>query len=214
MTSRARVVAASDEARRRIERELHDRVQTRLVALAHQVQSVAAAVPPGCEDIQAELTELAAGLMTVVRELREISGGIHPAILTEAGLRPALQSLARRSIVPVELNVQTGERMPEQAEVAAYYVVSEMLTNAARHACASAVTVTASVSGDMLQLRVADDGVGGADPARGSGLVGLKDRVEALGGTFSVHSPPGGSTTVHSRLPVTDHPGREPADPQ
>ena len=146
--------------------------------------------------------------------LREgLRSGIHPAILSSAGLRPALRALGRRSAVPVDIDVRIDGRLPEPVEVAAYYVVSEMLTNAAKHACASVVEAAAEASGGTLRVRVRDDGAGGADPRRGSGLTGLKDRVEALGGTFSVHSPAGGGTTVCCELPVMAGGGQPDAGP-
>ncbi|HVW44342.1 MAG TPA: GAF domain-containing protein [Amycolatopsis sp.] len=202
--SRQRIVAATDEARRRIERDLHDGGQQRLLALTLKLRSAAAA-PRGMDDLRTEVTEVATGLMGVADELREISRGIHPAILSKAGLRPALRALGRRSTVPVEMDVRVGGRLPEPVEVGAYYVVSEMLTNAAKHAGASVVEVDADASDGALRLCVRDDGVGGADPLRGSGLVGLKDRMEALGGTFSLHSPAGGGTTVSCELPLPAH---------
>jgi signal transduction histidine kinase len=201
MSSRARIVAGSDEARRRIERDLHDGAQQGLVALALRLRSAAVA-PHASDEVRTEITNVAAELMGVVDELREICRGIHPAILSESGLRPALRALGRRSAVPVELDVRIDGRLAEPVEVGAYYVVSEMLTNAAKHAHASVVEVDAEASGGTLRVRVRDDGVGGADPLRGSGLVGLKDRIEALGGTFSLHSPAGGGTTVSCELPV------------
>jgi signal transduction histidine kinase len=145
--------------------------------------------------------EAATELMVVIDVLREIARGIHPAILSEAGLRPALRALGRRSAVPTDINVQVHERLPERVEVAAYYVVSEMLTNVAKHARASVVRVDVEAVGDTLRVRVNDDGIGGADPARGSGLVGLRDRLEALGGTLSLQSPAGGGTTVYCEIP-------------
>ncbi|MDX6241708.1 MAG: hypothetical protein QOG10_6532, partial [Kribbellaceae bacterium] len=202
ITSRARIVAASDETRRRIERDLHDGAQQGLLALALRLRSVAAA-PPESDDIRTEITDVAEGLVEVIDELREMSHGIHPAILSRAGLPPALRALARRSAVPVNMNVRIDGRLPEQIEVGAYYVVSEMLTNAAKHARASAVEVTAETSNGTLWVCVRDDGVGGADPLRGSGLVGLKDRSEALGGMFSIHSPAGGGTMVCCELPFS-----------
>ncbi|WP_344113649.1 GAF domain-containing sensor histidine kinase [Kribbella alba] len=201
LSSRARIVAAADEARRRIERDLHDGAQQGLVALALRLRSAAEA-PQESEDLRIEIADVAAGLMTVIDELRETCRGIHPAILTSAGLRPALRALARRSAVPVEMDVRINGRLPEQLEVGAYYVVSEMLTNAAKHARASVVEVNAEASGGTLRVCVRDDGAGGADPLRGSGLVGLKDRIDALGGTFTLHSPPGGGTSVCCELPV------------
>ena len=197
--SRARIVAASDETRRRIERDLHDGAQQRLVAVALRLNAVASA-PSG--DVRADTTEAASELMGVLDELREISRGIHPAILTDAGLRAALRALGRRSVVPVELDVRVEGRLPEPVEVAAYYVVSEMLTNAAKHARASVVEVAATAVDGMLRVCVRDDGVGGADPRLGSGLVGLRDRVEALGGAFSVDSPPDRGTAVVCELPI------------
>jgi signal transduction histidine kinase len=199
--SRARIVAAADEARRRIERDLHDGAQQRLVALVLRLR---AAVEPAERDLRVDLVDAAAGITEVLDDLREISRGIHPAILSKAGLPTALRTLGRRSAVPVTLEVRIRGRLPEPVEVGAYYVVSEMLTNAAKHARASVVEVDAAVEGGALRVRVRDDGVGGADPERGSGLVGLKDRIDALGGTFSVHSPLGGGTTVTCELPVVN----------
>ena len=135
-------------------------------------------------------------------ELREISSGIHPAILSEGGLAPALKTLARRSPIPVVLDVRVEGRLPESVEVAAYYVVSEMLTNAAKHAQASRVQVDVAGADGVLGVAVRDDGVGGADPARGSGLVGLRDRVETLGGTIAVDSPRGKGTAIEVALPL------------
>ncbi|MDT5008933.1 MAG: hypothetical protein QOH57_550, partial [Mycobacterium sp.] len=202
IASRARIVAASDEVRRRIERDLHDGGQQRLLALALRLRSAAAA-PPDSDEIRTAFTDVADGLLDVIDELREISHGIHPAILSTAGLRAALRALGRRSPVPVDLDVRIDRRLPEPIEVAAYYVVSEMLTNAAKHARASNVEVDAETADGTLRVCVRDDGVGGADPLRGSGLVGLKDRIEALGGTLSIHSPTGNGTTVCCELPVS-----------
>ena len=200
--SRARVVAASDETRRRIERDLHDGTQQRLVSLALQLHGVEAAVPPERVQLKAELSGVTEGLDDLLDELRETARGIHPAILSEGGLAPALKTLARRSTVPVALEMRSEGRPPEPVEVAAYYVVSEMLTNAAKHAQATIVRVDVEQQGDVLHVFVGDDGVGGADPARGSGLIGLKDRVEALGGAISVESPVGAGTSVTVQLPL------------
>jgi signal transduction histidine kinase len=205
ITSRARIVAASDEVRRRVERDLHDGAQQRLVTLALRLRS-AAEPDSGRAELGTEIAGVAAELMGVIDDLREISRGIHPAILSKAGLRPALRALGRRSAVPVELDVRVDGRLPEPVEVGAYYVVSEMLANAAKHARASMIQVDAETSGGTLRVRVHDDGIGGATPARGSGLLGLKDRIEALGGTFSVHSPAGRGTTVSCQLPLTSSP--------
>jgi signal transduction histidine kinase len=143
----------------------------------------------------------------VITELREISRGIHPAVLSRAGLRSALRALGRRSSIPVDMDVRIEGRLPPPVEVGAYYVVSEMLTNAAKHARASVVEVDAEASASTLRVRVRDDGVGGAAPGLGSGLTGLKDRIEALGGTFSLRSPAGGGTTVTCELPLPARPG-------
>jgi signal transduction histidine kinase len=201
ITSRARIVAASDEARRRIERDLHDGAQQILIALTLRLRSAAA--PHESDEFGAEVKDVAADLVAVIDELRDISRGIHPSILSTGGLRPALRALERRSAIPVEMQLRIDGRLPEPVEVAAYYVVSEMITNAAKHAHASVVKVDAEASGDRLRVCVRDDGVGGADPLRGSGLVGLQDRIDALGGTFSVHSAAGVGTTVTCELPVS-----------
>jgi signal transduction histidine kinase len=139
----------------------------------------------------------------ILAELRELSRGLHPAILSEGALRPALRALARRSAVPVRLNMNAGPRLPEQVEVSAYYVVTEALTNAAKHARASAVHVGIEVTGEALRVVVADDGAGGAVVGGGTGLLGIKDRVEALGGRVHLDSPPGGGTRLTVHLPHT-----------
>jgi signal transduction histidine kinase len=181
--SRRRIVAASDEARRRIERDLHDGTQQRLVSLGLAVRAAEADVPPDRGDLQGELSRIATGLADAVAELQELSRGIHPAILSRGGLGPALRTLARRSPVPVELDITADTRLPEPIEVAAYHVASEALANATKHAQASRVDVSLATRNRSLLLSIRDNGVGGADPARGSGLVGLTDRVEALGGS-------------------------------
>ena len=200
--SRARVVAAADETRRRLERDLHDGIQQRLVSLALKARAIETMTPQPADNIQGELSRLADGLGTSLDELREISRGIHPAILSEAGLGPALKALARRSAVTVNLDLNLGSRTRQPLEVAAYYVASEALTNAAKHAQASVIDIRADGSDGALTLWIHDDGIGGADPSRGSGIIGLKDRVEALGGTISLLSPPGHGTTLHVRLPA------------
>jgi signal transduction histidine kinase len=200
--SRARIVAAADETRRRIERNLHDGAQQRLVSLGLELRAAQAAVPPELGELEGEVSRVAEGLASVQEELREMARGIHPAVLAEGGLGPALKTLARRSQVPVELDVRPRARMPYAVEVAAYYVVSEMLTNVAKHAHASVVRVEADTSDGILCLNVRDDGVGGADPARGTGLAGLKDRVEAAGGTLSLRSAVDAGTSVRVELPL------------
>ena len=200
--SRARVLAAADDARRQIERDLHDGAQQRLVSLALAVRTAQAALPPASGRLADELASVADGLTSALDDLRELARGIHPSILSEGGLVPALKALARRSIVPVQLDVQNAARLPQQVEVAAYYLISEALTNAAKHSNASVVHVGAQIIGNVLHLRVRDDGDGGADPALGSGLMGLKDRVEALGGTITIHSPAGAGTSLDADLPL------------
>jgi PAS domain S-box-containing protein len=200
--SRARVVAAADETRRRIERDLHDGTQQRLVSLALELRTLQAAMPSALPDLEEQVGRVAADLGEVLEELRELSRGIHPGVLSEGGLGPALRTLARRSAVPVELDLQADKRFPVQIEVAAYYVVSEALTNAAKHARASAVWVDLAAENGLVRLSIRDDGVGGADPARGTGLVGLRDRVEALGGTIEIGSRTGSGTWLVVTLPV------------
>jgi signal transduction histidine kinase len=211
--SRARIVAAADQTRRRIERDLHDGAQQRLVSLGLELRLAQEMVPAELPRLEAEIGRVAGELNGVVKDLREIARGIHPAILSKGGLGPALRTLARRAAIAVELDVPALGRLPEPVEVAAYYVVSEALTNATRHARASVVEVSAEVSGGTLRACVRDDGAGGADPLRGSGLVGLKDRIEALGGSFSMHSPAGGGTTVTCELPVATGTGQPDAHP-
>jgi PAS domain S-box-containing protein len=200
--SRARIVAAADETRRRIERDLHDGTQQQLVSLILNLRAARAAVPPPTGELHDDLSHIAEGLAGVLEDLREISRGIHPAILSRGGLGPALKTLARRSAVPVELDLRAERRPPEPVAVAVYYAVAEALTNAVKHAHASAVHVELDTNGEILRLAVRDDGIGGADPAQGSGLVGLSDRIEALGGTLKVASPADRGTTLLIEIPV------------
>jgi signal transduction histidine kinase len=200
--SRRRIVAASDEARRRIERDLHDGTQQRLVSLGLAVRSAEANIPPDRDDLRGELSSVATGLADAVVELQELSRGIHPAILSEGGLGPALRTLARRSPIPVELEVTVETRISEPIEVAAYYIASEALANAAKHAQASRIEVSLERRDRMLVLSIRDDGIGGADPLRGSGLVGLTDRVETLGGSIRVESRRGEGTHLTAELPL------------
>jgi signal transduction histidine kinase len=211
--SRRRIVAASDETRRRIERDLHDGTQQRLVSLGLTVRAAEANIPPDERDLRAELSRISMGLADAVEDLQEISRGIHPAILSQGGLGPALRTLARRSAIPVELDVATDTRLPESIEVAAYFVASETLANATKHAQASLIEVSLAPRNGSLMLSIRDDGVGGADPARGSGLVGLTDRVEALGGSIRVSSRPGEGTHVTAELPLELEAGRSPEQP-
>jgi len=200
--SRARIVAASDQARRRIERDLHDGAQQRLVSLGLSLRAAQKAVPPGQPVLREELGRLARGTAEILEELREISRGIHPAVLSLGGLGLALKALARRSPVPVKLDVRVQARLPERAEVAAYFVVSEALANVAKHARASVVEVQVEVRDGALAVSISDDGIGGADPSRGSGLIGLTDRVEASGGTISISSHAGAGTQITAQLPI------------
>jgi signal transduction histidine kinase len=213
MASRARIVTAADEARRRIERDLHDGTQQQLVALMLQLRAVQAAVPAGLCEVGDQLARIAGHLAGVFDRVREISHGIHPAILSEKGLAPALRALGRRSAVPVELDLRAGRRLPGPVEVAAYYAVSEALANAAKHARASAVQVELGADDAMVRLAVRDDGIGGADPARGSGLTGLRDRIEARGGTLHITSPPGGGTTLLIQIPADRQDAPGPPEP-
>jgi signal transduction histidine kinase len=199
--SRARIVTAADQARRGIERDLHDGVQQRLVSLLLAQQTAQTMVPPGLGELQARLSGVADGLAGALTELQEISRGIHPIILADRGLTGALRTLAQRSAIPVELDIRTEARLPEPVEVAAYYVVSEALTNTAKHARASVVRIAVEVRHGVLELSIRDNGCGGADLARGSGLIGLTDRVDSLGGTIEVTSPPGQGTTLCIQLP-------------
>jgi signal transduction histidine kinase len=199
--SRTRIVTAADDARRRLERDLHDGAQQRLVSLALRARMTELSLSPGQDAVSAQLDEIVQGLGDVSEELRAISRGIHPAILSKGGLGPALRSLACRSAVPVELELDVPGRLPDQVEVAAYYVVAEALTNAARHAHAELVKVRVKAADGRLDLVVEDDGAGGADPANGSGLIGLVDRVEAVGGHLWVNSPAGVGTSLAATIP-------------
>ena len=200
--SRSRIVQAGDAERRRLERNLHDGAQQRLVALALALRMAQAKLPndPGAanELLDRASEELALGL----EELRELARGIHPAILTDRGLAPALEALAARATVPVEVNGLPSERLPEPIEAAAFYVVAESLTNVAKYASAQSARVDLARDDGRLVVEVSDDGIGGADSAKGSGLRGLTDRVEALGGTLHVSSEKGRGTTVRAELPV------------
>ena len=203
LASRARVVAAADESRRRIERDLHDGAQQQLVTLALKLRTVeSTAVAPGQERLKAQLSGLVHDLSNILDGLQEVSRGIVPPILTRSGLRPALRSLVRHAPVPVELNADITGRLPESVEVATYYTVSEVLTNVVKHAHASEVRVDLMTEHRTVRLAIHDDGIGGAELGGGSGLVGLKDRVEALGGGIEVLSPVGVGTSVLVHIPL------------
>jgi PAS domain S-box-containing protein len=195
--SRLRVVTAADQARQRIERDLHDGVQQRLVALALDLRELGEReVAPG------DLTRVSKGLEVVIEELREIVAGIHPPVLRRHGLGRALRGLARRARIPIQLDLRLSGRLPESAEIAGYYAVSELLTNAAKHSGADRIQVEVAAGAGELLIGVRDQGVGGADSAHGTGLTGVRDRVEALGGTVAVDSPPGNGTSVSLRIPL------------
>jgi signal transduction histidine kinase len=200
--SRARIVAAADDARRRLERDLHDGAQQRLISLGLELRSAQASVPPELDALREQIAHIVSGLTGVFKDLQEISRGIHPAILAKGGLGSALKTLARRSAIPVELDLHVDRRLPESAEVAAYYIAAEALTNAAKHARASQVNARVEADGATLRLSIRDDGIGGADSGRGSGLVGLIDSVEALGGRMQIASRAGDGTSLLVTIPL------------
>ena len=211
----AQVIAVADATRRRIERDLHDGLQQQLVSLALRVRAAEAMVPAELVELRAELSGVVDEQTILLDQLREIAHGIHPAILSESGLKPALNTLAHRSPIPVELNVRADAGLPEEVELAAYYIVAEALTNTAKYSHASMVHVHVETRGRTLRIAVRDDGVGGADPARGTGLLGLKERAEAIGGTVSLHSSSAG-TSLDAELPLGDEittPARSPPPP-
>ncbi|WP_443677446.1 GAF domain-containing sensor histidine kinase [Mycobacterium yunnanensis] len=201
--SRARVVAAADQARRRFERDLHDGAQQRIVALGLGLRTIEASVPAEDVTVRNQLDNVINGLADLYANLQELSRGIHPAILSKGGLGPALRALGRRSVVPASVRVDLDRRFPEPVEVAAYYVVAEAMTNAAKHAQAQGITIQVGLVDDALRIEVADDGVGGATAdGGGSGLIGLRDRVEAVSGRLEVSSPKGEGTTLTATIPV------------
>jgi signal transduction histidine kinase len=209
--SRGRVIAAGDEVRRRVERDLHDGAQQRLISLAFDLRIAQDEVPTELPALRADIGQVAEELTEVMEELREMARGLHPAILSEGGLSSALRTLAQRSAVPVELHVNTKSRYPPPVEVAAYYVVSEALTNTTKHAAASHAEVIVEEQDSALRLRVRDDGAGGAAPQRGSGLIGLRDRVEALGGSIDVTSLVSHGTVIQVSLPIERKDGDPPS---
>ena len=195
-------MAAGDLARRRFERDLHDGAQQRLVSIALKLRVAQAAVPPDLEDLATQLDHVAGEATAALDELREITHGIHSSVLTTGGLRPALRTLARRAPLPVGLRVHVDGRLPEPVETGAYYTVAEALTNTAKHAQASKVDVRVDADDANLHLSIEDDGIGGADVGKGSGLTGLVDRVEALGGTMDISSRTGCGTSLRVTIPL------------
>jgi len=199
--SRARLVEATEAERRRIERDLHDGTQQRLVSIAISLGLLESKMPLGVAQAGPIVHETRESLMAALAELRELTQGIHPTILTERGLSAALDELCHRAALPAHLRVDLDQRLPDQVESAAYFLVSEALTNAAKHSHASEVRVSAAYAGGSLSVEVTDDGIGGAAVGGGTGLRGLTDRVEALGGTLTVSSPLGRGTTVRAEFP-------------
>nr|BFE60182.1 hypothetical protein GCM10020063_047080 [Dactylosporangium thailandense] len=217
--SRARLVFAADDARRGIERELHDSVQQRLISLGLELRFAEAMIPEELGEVRSRLSDTSAGLSAAFDDLQRIVRGIHPALLSQGGLVPAVKALARRSAVPVAVRGRLNHRLPGYVEVAAYHVISEAIANSAKHADASEVSVEIGVvadeqapdesaAGEIFSVTIHDDGAGGADPNQGSGLAGLRDRVEALGGTLTLTSPAGCGTSVNVKLPM-DGQGRQ-----
>ena len=201
--SRTRIVAAADQARRRIERDLHDGAQQQLVSLAMHLRMVREEVPPEADELRMQLDRAVTQATGALDTLRDLSRGIHPAVLSKGGLSAALHALIRRSPIPVQLHVDITERLPDHVEVSAYYIAAEALTNAAKHSRATtiAVTVDQDVANGSLRIVVADDGAGGAEFAGGTGLVGLRDRAEALGGRLDITSGEGEGTTLTAEIP-------------
>ncbi len=199
--SRARIVGAGDAERRRLERNLHDGAQQRLVSLALQLRLTQSALERRPEAVPGLLEEAQAELARALDELRELARGIHPAILTDRGLGPALEAILARAPLPVELTDLPEERLPEPVEAAVYYVVAETITNIAKHAHAESATVSVTLAGTTARVVITDNGIGGADPARGSGLRGLADRIEALDGGLRVESREGRGTRIEAQIP-------------
>jgi signal transduction histidine kinase len=199
--SRARLVEATDAERRRIERDLHDGTQQRLVSIAMSLGLLEAKLPAQAGAAQPIVRETRESLALALQELRELSHGIHPPLLVERGLAPALDELCRRAALPTRLQAALGERLPDRVESAAYFLASEALTNAAKHSHGTDVLVAVSYDGQSLTVEVSDNGIGGASPSGGSGLRGLADRVEALGGRLTISSPPGRGTALRAEIP-------------
>ena len=202
VASRARMAAAAHEARRRLERDLHDGPQERLIAVLLELRTVQASLPRELGSLSRQLSHIVSGLAAASEDLQHVGRGLHPAIVSTAGLVPALKGLARRCPVPVTLDLKIDRRLADAVEVATYYVIDEALANAAKHAQASGVSVSVHADDQALCVCIADDGVGGADPRNGSGLVGLTDRIEALGGQIDVVSHRGAGTALTVTIPL------------
>jgi len=203
--ARARIIAAADAERRRIERNLHDGAQQRLVALSITLGMAESRLPSDPEAAVPLIAQAREEAALAVKELRELASGIHPALLTERGLGPALEALAARSPVPTTVDGVPSFRLPAAVESTVYFVTAEALTNVAKYAAATTANVTLAVEHGRLLLLIRDDGAGGADPATGSGLRGLRDRVEALDGQLHIDSPPGLGTTLIAEIPIGGH---------
>jgi PAS domain S-box-containing protein len=200
--SRARIVTAGDVERRRLERNLHDGAQQRLVTLSLSLRTALAKLDSDPAAARAVLTDAGEELAVALEELRELAHGLHPAILSDRGLRAAVEGLLSRVPVPVEIGEISDERLPEPVEAAAYYLIAEALTNVTKYAQASKVRVRVATAGELVVVEVSDDGVGGADASTGSGLRGLADRVETLGGKLEVVSPTGAGTSLRAEMPL------------
>jgi signal transduction histidine kinase len=209
--SRVRLVEAADAVRRRTERELHEKTQQRLVTVGLELRIVEDALPPGLDELRDKVSEAARDIAEITDDLQAVARELHPAFLGAGGLEASLRALARRAGLPVELDIRPGARPPTSVAVTIYYVVSEALRNAAAHAHAPLVRVTVEL-GDPVRLSVHDDGIGGAQPFPGSALSTLRDRVEALGGTFVIDSPPGVGTTLRVTISTAEATGRTPPD--
>jgi PAS domain S-box-containing protein len=199
--SRARIVTAGDVERRRLERNLHDGAQQRLVTLSLSLRAALEKLDSDPAAARTALVDARDELALALEELRELARGLHPAVLSDRGLRAAVEALGERAPVPVEVTDIPGERLPEPVEAAAYYLIAEALTNVAKYASASKVHVRVASAGGTVVVEVSDDGVGGADAAGGTGLRGLADRVEALGGSLEVASPAGAGTSLRAEIP-------------
>lgn len=202
MASRSRIVEAADVARRRIERDLHDGAQQRLISLGVDLRLAEAAVPSEFKELKEQIAHIAQSATKIHEEVREIARGVYPAILSSGGLKAALKTLATRSSIPVKITAHDNCRLAERIEITAYYIASEALTNAARHSNASEVCIDLAIRDSRLCLAIRDDGIGGAEPARGSGLTGLTDRVDAIGGSLEIISPAGKGTSLIVKIPI------------